>query len=73
MAPSDNGTPVAPVPADGGNFRLSLEEFCTRLSGEDRRVEMIGAFHHAEKRAGRVMDLDANFRSRFHAFTTQPV
>jgi hypothetical protein len=33
---------------------ITLDEFCTRLSATDRRVEMIGAFNHVEKKVGRI-------------------
>lgn len=51
---------------------ITLGEFCTRLSATDRRVEMIGAFHHVEKKAGRIKDTEESFRSRFDAFVNQP-
>jgi alpha-beta hydrolase superfamily lysophospholipase len=53
-------------------FRLPLDEFCTRLSAEDKRVEMIGAFHHQESAAGRKADTHAAFLARFTAFCSQP-
>lgn len=56
-------------PADA----ITLDEFCTLLSATDRRVEMIGAFNHVEKKAGRIKDFDENYRSRFDAFANQPV
>ena len=61
----------APAPADDA-FPLTLEEFCTRLSSTDRRVELIGGFEHAESIAGRVKDLEASFAIRFAAFANQP-
>ena len=73
MAKSENESPVsaeqAPAPSD---FPLSLSEFCQRLSGTDKRVELIGAFHHAEKSAGAGQDTEGNFRARFEAFAAQP-
>nr|WP_281719990.1 hypothetical protein [Nitrosomonas nitrosa] len=51
---------------------ITLDEFCTRLSATDKRVEMIGAFNHVEKKAGRIKDTDENYRSRFDAFVNQP-
>ena len=59
---------AAPVPD-----KVTLEEFCQHLSKSDKRVELIGAFYHVEKAAGRVKDFESNFESRFVAFTTQPV
>ena len=61
--------PAAPKPTD---FELTIEEFCARLSKTDRRVELIGAFHATETKAGRHKDRDAQFRSRFQAFIKQP-
>ena len=52
---------------------LTLTEFCTRLSETVNRPELIGAFHFTEKRAGRVRDTEAGFRSRFEAFVNTPV
>ncbi len=67
-------TPVtvsAEAPA-AGDFPLSLDEFCQRLSATDKRVELIGAFHHVEKAAGRGQDTSGNFAARFEAFANQP-
>ena len=54
-------------------FPLALSEFCTRLSAKETRVELIGAFEHTERVAGRTSDLDSNYAGRFVAFATQPV
>lgn len=54
-------------------FQVTLEEFCTRISKTDRRVELIGAFHHVEKAAGRVKDAESAFAARFADFANQPV
>lgn len=59
---------VQDKPAD----TITLDEFCTRLSTTDKRVEMIGAFNHVEKKAGRIKDTEENLRSRFDAFVNQP-
>lgn len=70
---SDSPESVAVVPAAAASdFPLSLSEFCQRLSGADKRVELIGAFHHAEKSAGHGQDTEGNFRARFEAFANQP-
>ncbi|MEY8688440.1 MAG: hypothetical protein AB9M53_00990 [Leptothrix sp. (in: b-proteobacteria)] len=53
-------------------IELTLEEFCTRLSVTDKRVELIGGFYSSEKRAGRVKDVETAFAGRFVAFATQP-
>lgn len=53
-------------------FPLTLDEFCSRLSVNDRRVEIIGAFHFTEKAAGRMKDVESAYASRFAAFLTKP-
>lgn len=53
-------------------FPLTLSEFCTRLSSDDRRVELISAFAAIETKAGRVKDTETNFKARFVAFVNQP-
>lgn len=60
---------MAPVPSD---FPVTLDEFCTRLSLADKRVELIGAFHSTEKAAKRVRDTESNYAARFSAFINQP-
>jgi hypothetical protein len=52
---------------------MTLEEFCTRLSKNDKRVELIGGFHHSELAAGRIKDAESEFQTRFAAFVTKPV
>lgn len=54
-------------------FEVTLNEFCTRQSATDRRVELIGAFHHVESVAGRVKDLQSAYAKRFADFANQPV
>lgn len=66
----DSAAPAEP--AAPAAFPLSLDEFCTRLSGTDRRVEMIGAFAHEERAAGRLKDTEAAYRQRFAAFASRP-
>jgi hypothetical protein len=51
---------------------LTLDEFCTRLSKTDRRVELIGGFHFDERRAERFKDTESAYRSRFEAFANKP-
>lgn len=52
---------------------ITLDEFCTRLSQTDRRVELIGAFHSVELKAQRTKDAEAAFTARFRAFINAPV
>ena len=66
------GVPSAAAQEEVAAYELTLDEFCTRLSREDRRVEMIGGFHHTEKQAGRLKDSDAAYAARYAAFQTQP-
>lgn len=58
--------------AEPSEFPLTLDEFCSRLSVNDRRVEIIGAFHFTEKAAGRMKDVESAYASRFAAFLTKP-
>jgi len=52
---------------------ITLAEFCSRLSQTDKRVELIGAFHHVEVKAGRIKDSEQAFAARFGAFINKPV
>lgn len=55
------------------DFPLTLGEFCTRISLNDKRVELIGGFHATEKAAGNMSDTEANFKKRLVKFETKPV
>lgn len=75
MAKSDNSVEaaVAEAPAAAKTaFPLTLSEFCVRISSTDKRVELIGAFEHVERIAGRNSDLETNYASRYLAFANQP-
>ena len=52
---------------------ISLDEFCTRISGTDKRVELIGAFFKMETAAGRTTAVESEFTARLAAFATKPV
>lgn len=65
-------TEVAAVAVEEAEFPLTLDEACSRISANDRRVEMIGAFHSVERAAGRVKDLESAYRSRFADFCNAP-
>lgn len=54
-------------------YDLSIDEFCSRLSQKDKRVELIGAFHHVEVAAGRAKGSEADYQARFEQFVNQPV
>lgn len=53
--------------------KLSLVEFCTRLSESVKRPELIGGFEFIERRAGRVKDTASAYQQRFDAFIKTPV
>lgn len=55
------------------SFAVTVDEFCSRLSAADGRVEMIGAYHASEKAAGRSKDTESNYRQRFDAFCRRPI
>jgi len=52
---------------------VNLDDFCVTLSARDRRVELIGAFHHSQKVSGQLFDTPENFQERFDEFATAPV
>lgn len=66
---ADQPAEEAVVPLD----QITLHEFCLRLSESIRRPELISAFEHVERRAGRIKDTDAAFRSRYDQFINAPV
>lgn len=68
-AVEDAAPVIDEAPAD---FPLTLDEFCTRLSLRDKRVEMIGGFYHVEKQSSRLKDTEAAFAERYAAFQNQP-
>lgn len=73
-SPSTSTTPAAPVaPVNPAIPDLTVEEFCTRLSGSDKRVELINAFCFVEKKAGHFKDAESNYQARFQAFVNKPV
>ncbi len=51
---------------------ITLNEFCTRLSMTDKRVELIGGYHADEKKEGNVKDSEENFKKRFELFIKRP-
>ena len=63
----------ASVPVDTGAVEpITLDEFCLRLSKSDKRVELIGGFHHSETSTGVVKDAEAAFKARYDAFANKP-
>jgi len=65
-------TKASAQPAVQGEDDITVEEFCTRLSQTDRRVELIGGFHFDEKQAGRFKDAETAFSARFTEFANKP-
>lgn len=59
--------------ASDEKVEVTLTEFCTALSANDKRVELIGGFNSVETKAGRLKDTEENFRARFTAFVNKPV
>lgn len=65
--------PAAPAPAEPASApALSIDEYCTRASATDKRVEMLGAFALVERKAGRLKDTADAYAKRYQAFITQP-
>lgn len=62
----------ASAAAEPQDFELTLDEFCARMSSEDSRVELIGAFHVTETQAKRIKATMAQFQSRLDAFANKP-
>lgn len=54
------------------NFPMSLDEYCTRLSARDKRVELIGGFHSSSRRAGTLTGTEAQFDALFQSFVSRP-
>jgi len=53
--------------------KVTLNEFCSRLSEAATRPELYGAFESVERRAGRLKDTAEAYRQRFDAFVNSPV
>lgn len=70
MAKANEEQAAVDVPAE---FEITLDEFCTRQSRNDKRVELIGAFFHVETVAGRVKGTESTYAGRYAAFANQPV
>jgi hypothetical protein len=62
--------PAAP-PAEQ-EFKVTLDRFCVRLSGTSKQVELIAAFAHVERAAGRNHDFPSAYHSRFATFGSRP-
>lgn len=73
MAKNEAAAVVDEVVAAPPVEQVTLNEFCTRLSLSDKRVELIGGFHHQETAKGTIKDAESEFYSRFLAFANKPV
>jgi hypothetical protein len=71
VAPATPPSTVTVIPAETADFSLTVEEFCTRLSQVDSRVELIGAFCWSERTAARYRDAESNYQFRFEAFANR--
>lgn len=71
MATSNKTEVQQEVPAAAPE--LSINDFCARLSETISRPELIGAFAHVERAAGRAKDTAAAYRARYDLFVNQPV
>lgn len=63
---------VKPTTDNNLLIKLSIDDFCVRLSETDKRVEMISAFNSDERQAGRVSDTADNYASRYQVFLNKP-
>lgn len=69
--PTLTGDPPGNTPP-GTPPQMPVEHFCAALSATDKRVELIGAFHNAERAAKRYADSHDNYQTRYVAFCAQP-
>jgi predicted CoA-binding protein len=67
----EGSTPI-PVPPAAPAEQITLDEFCTRLSQVDGRVEMIGAFNSVETLAKQFKDAEQAYQDRYRAFINAP-
>lgn len=51
---------------------LTLQEFCTRLSATEPRVELISGFDYDERASGRLKDTEEAYAGRYQAFINRP-
>lgn len=65
--------PVETVQAAPEAVRLSLDDFCIRLSETVRRPTLIGGFNADQKAGGFLAGTEAEFRARYEEFVNKPV
>jgi hypothetical protein len=53
-------------------FDITIDEFCLRRSHSDKRVELLGAFHHMERNYGHIKDTETAYLARYADFANQP-
>lgn len=69
-APASPATPAPPVETSP---RVSLTDFCVRLSGQrGASVELIAVFAHMERAAGRNFDTEGAYAQRYAAAGSHP-
>jgi hypothetical protein len=51
---------------------MSIDEFCSRTSESDKRVELVSAFFNNERSSGRVNDTFVSYAARYKSFINQP-
>lgn len=54
-------------------IKLTLNEFCARLSETVNRPELIGAFASSERASGKASDTEEAFQARYDSFINKPV
>ncbi|WP_441280569.1 hypothetical protein [Tardiphaga sp. 862_B3_N1_1] len=53
--------------------KITLTEFCVRVSNKQNRPELLGGFEFVEKAAKRLKDTESAYQARFEAFERTPV
>lgn len=69
MAKTDNQVADGAAP---DAYPLSVEEFLSRLSQTDKRVELLGAFHAYCLSTGLLVATEADFLSALSSFAKRP-
>lgn len=75
--PTTEQTAAAATPAVAAHakteFKVSLENFATKLSGNDKRVALIHGWVHTMKAEKKFRDLPSNYAASFAAFAGTPI
>ena len=75
MAIDTPSTETAAAPAaqkPQAAFKVSLEHFATKLSGNDKRVALIHGFVHSMKATKKFRDTHENYHAAYHAYANTP-